>query len=120
MHVQKYSVTLVTATGGDATDYTLGVNGLLDRIVYVKTDFASTADIAVTLEDTGESLWTESNVNASVTKNPRQPVHTTSGGAALFATGISMRDRVAVNGRVKIAVAQGGNTKTGSFTIITI
>ena len=44
----------------DDVDY-----GLLSQIRYVKTDFANGVDFAITVEGTGEGLWTQSDVNAA-------------------------------------------------------
>lgn len=121
MHVQTQNVAVTSDASGDATVYSTQVNGLLDRIEYVKTDFDNGVDFTITLENTGEGLWTESNVNASTVRAPRQAVHTVLGAAALYAAGgVAVLDRIAVNGRVKIVIAQGGNAKTGTFRIVTI
>lgn len=123
MYVQVIPVTVTTASDGSATTYTAsGVNGLLDRIRYVKTDFVDGSTFTITVEDTGESLWTESSVNASATRAPRQATHlNTSGAAALYAAaGTAVMDRIAINGRVKIVIASGGNTKTGTFYIVLV
>ena len=122
MFVQVIPVTVTTASDGSATTYSAQVNGLLDRIRYAKTDFADGSTFTITLEDTGESLWTESSVNASATRAPRQATHlNTSGAAALYAAaGTAVLDRIAVNGRVKIVIASGGATKTGTFYIVTV
>lgn len=122
MFVQVIPVTVTTASDGSATAYSAQVNGLLDRIRYVKTDFADGSTMTITVEDTGESLWTETGVNATTTRAPRQATHlNTSGAAALYAAaGTAVLDRIAVNGRVKIVIASGGNAKTGTFYIVTV
>lgn len=122
MFVQVFPVTVTTAADGSATAYSDRMNGLLDRIRYAKTDFADGSTMTITLEDTGESLWTETGVNATTSRAPRQATHlNTSGAAALYAAaGTAVLDRIAVNGRVKIVIASGGNTKTGTFYIVTV
>lgn len=116
-YARNGSVTLTTDASGDATGYIVGLNGLLDRIQYVKTSFADGVDFTITLDETGETLWTESNVNAAAVRAPRQATHTTAGAAALYAAaGEAVLDRIAIAGRVKIVIAQGGNAKTGAFT----
>ena len=112
---------MTTDGSGAATGYSDQVNGLLDRIVYEKTDFADGVDFTITLEETGETLWAESNVNAATSRAPRQALHGTDGAASLYAdAGEAVLDRIAVAGRVKIVVAQGGDSKTGAFHILTI
>lgn len=120
-HVEQPSVTIVTATGGGATGYlpTTGkITGIVNTIRYAKVDFANGVDFTITSERTGETLWTEANVNAAVAKSPGRPVHTTSGAAALHATGGTalLRPFALKDDRIKIVIAQGGNTKSGTFT----
>jgi hypothetical protein len=121
MHVQTYSVALTTDASGAATGYSEQLNGLLDRIQYVKNDFADGVGFTLTLEDTGETLWAEAAVNASAVRAPRQPTHTPAGAAALYAAGgVAVNDRIAVSGKAKIVIASGGDTKSGTFVITTI
>lgn len=121
MHVQRYSVVVTTASDGSATAYSDQVNGLLSQIRYVKTDFADGVDFAITLEDTGETLWAQSDVNASATVAPRQATHSTAGVAALYASGgVAVNDMIAVAGRIKIVIANGGATKAGTFHFVTV
>jgi hypothetical protein len=121
MHVQVFPVTVTTASDGSATAYSDPVNGLLSQIRYVKTDFADGVDFTITADATGETLWTESDVNASATRAPRQATHSTAGAASLYAaTGQPVNDMIAVSGRVKIVIASGGNAKTGTFYVVTI
>lgn len=119
MTVRKHTVEVVTASDGTATAYSPYISGLLDSIQYVKTDYANGVDFTMTLESTGENVWTQSDVNAAVTVRPRAPTHSVAGVAALYASG-----GTAVNGaialgrdRIKIVLAQGGNVKTGEFVI---
>lgn len=119
-HIQRFSKTVTTDGSGDATAYTDPVNGFLEQVRYVKTDFADGVDFTITSEDTGETLWAESNVNASATRAPRQASHGTDGAAALYAAaGAAVNDKIAVSGRIKIVIAAGGDTKTGAFHFTT-
>jgi hypothetical protein len=121
MHVQTYGVDVVTAADGSATAYSAQVNGLLSQIRYIKDSFDNGSTITITSEDTGETLWTEANVNASATRAPRQATHSTAGAAALYAAGgVAVNDMIAVSGRIKIVIAAGGNAKAGRFVIVTI
>lgn len=116
MHVETRSKLVTTDGAGAATAFMDAVNGQLDRIQYVKTDFADGSTFTITQEDTGEGIWTESNVNASTARAPRQATHTILGAAALYAAaGVAVLDKIAVNGRIKIVIASGGATKTGTF-----
>lgn len=120
-HVQTFSVAVETDADGAAEAYSPQIGGMLSQIRYVKTDFADGVDFTITAEDTGETLWTESDVNASKTVAPRQATHSTSGVAALYAGGGSaVNDMIAVSGRIKIVIASGGDTKAGTFHFVTI
>ena len=90
------------------------MTGKIQQIAYTKTDFANGVDFTITLEDTGQNLWTESNVNASKTVNPRTAADLESGSASVL-TEVGI---FAAFERVQIVVAQGGNTLAGSFKII--
>lgn len=119
MNVVRHTVDLVTATGGGATAYSPTVTGRIGAIVYTKdgsVPLASTADITITAEATGETVWSEANVNATKSVRPVAPATTTTGAASsLTETPIWVS-----NDRVKIVVAQGGNTKSGSFQIVMV
>ncbi len=118
--IRKFSVAVTTAADGTATAYSPYLSGYLHQIQYVKTDFADGVDFTITADATGETLWTEANVNAAAVKAPRQATHSTAGVAALYAAGgTAVLDRVALGrDRVKIVIAQGGNAKAGAFTIL--
>jgi hypothetical protein len=120
MAIRKFVVPVTTASDGSATAYSPYLSGYLHQIQYVKTDFADGVDFTITADVTGETLWTESNVNAAAIRAPRQATHSTAGAAALYASGgTAVNDRIALSrDRVKIVIAQGGNVKAGSFTIL--
>lgn len=120
MTIRRYNVPVVTAADGSATAYSPWLSGFIESIHYVKTDYADGVDFTITLEATGESLWTESNVNAAASRYPAAPTHSGAGVAALYASGGTAVQRkiAASRDRVKIVLAQGGNTKSGSFIIV--
>lgn len=119
-YAKRVAVAVTTAADGSATTYSDVVTGKLSQIRYVKTDFDNGSTITVTAEATGETLWTESNVNASATRAPRQATHSTAGAAALYAAGgAAVNDKIALaDDRIKIVVAAGGNAKTGTFHFV--
>lgn len=119
--MRRYTVTVTTAADGSATAYSPArISGKIHQIEYVKTDFANGVDFTITGEATGVNIWTQSDVNASAVVAPRQATHSTAGVASLFAAGgTAVQDKVALgNDRVKIVIAQGGATKTGTFHIL--
>ena len=119
-YAERHEVVVTTAADGSATAYSPIVTGKLSQIRYVKTDFADGVDFTITAEATGETIWTDTNINASETVAPRQPTHDTAGAAAVYAAGGSaVLDKIALaNDRVKIVIASGGNAKTGTFHIL--
>lgn len=120
MYATLHSVALTTDASGDATGYTEAVNGPIHTVRYVKGDFADGVDFTVTLERTGEAVWSESDVNASATRAPRQATHGVDGSASLYAaTGEPVEALiVAANDRIKVVVASGGDTKSGTVHFI--
>lgn len=121
--MRRYRVPVTTAADGSATVYTPRLAGLLCQIEYVKdgsNGFANGVDFTITGEATGVSLWTESDVNASAIRAPRQPTHSQAGAAALYASGgTAVNDRIALaSDRVKIVVGSGGNAKVGVFHVL--
>lgn len=114
------SITVTTDGAGAATAYTNAVNGILQQIRYVKTDYAAGVDFTITNETTGETIWSQLNVDASVTVAPRQPTSDTAGVASLYAAGGEpVEDKIAIAGhRIKIVIASGGATKSGTFYFI--
>lgn len=119
-YAQKHAITIETIADGSATAYSPVVTGLISQIVYVKDDFAAGVDFTVTVEGTGETVWDQDDVNASATVAPRQPTHSTAGVAALYAgSGTAVNDKIAVaNDRIKFVIANGGDTKSGTFYLV--
>lgn len=120
MATRKFSVAVTTASDGSATAYTPYLSGRIEQIGYKKTDFADGVDFAITVEGTGQGVWSESDVNAAVVKAPRIATTTIAGVASLYAAaGTAVNDKIAVSrDRIKIVIAQGGNVKSGTFEII--
>lgn len=117
---QRHVVSLTTDADGAATGYTPVLSGRLCHIQYVKTDFADGVDFTITSEATGTSLWTDTNINASELVSPRTPTHDQAGAASLYAGGGEpVEDKfVLADDRVKIVIASGGDTKSGTFHIV--
>lgn len=121
MAIRRFVVPITVDASGDAEVYTPPIYGHLHSIRYVKDDFADGVDFVATLETTGETVWSEEDVNASATRYPRAPTHSTAGVAALYAAGeTGVLTRIAISGdRIKIVVASGGTSTSGTlhFTI---
>ena len=87
---------------------------------YVADDYDSGVDFTITVDGTGEGVWTESNVNASTTRAPRQATHDIVGVASLYAVGGEpVEDYIGLdNDKIKIVIANGGNVKNGTFHVL--
>jgi hypothetical protein len=120
MATRRFVVNVTTAADGSATAYTPYLSGKLCAIHYVKTDFADGVDFTITAEATGETLWTESNVNAAKVCMPRGATHSNAGVAELYAAGgTAVSDLIRLSrDRVKIVIASGGNAKVGAFHVV--
>lgn len=114
------TIAVTTASDGTATAYSgRTFNGKLVAIDYAKTDFANGVDFTITSEETGQTLWTQSDVNASATKYPLTQACSTAGVAAtLNGTQALLVPIAIVNERIKVQIAQGGDTKTGAFSFV--
>ncbi len=62
--IRRETVTITVDGSGDGSGYTPVMSGRINQIRYVKTDYANGVDFTITLEATGETVWTEENVNA--------------------------------------------------------
>lgn len=121
MYVERHAVTVTTgaATG---EGYTPVLTGRLISIRYVKPDsggYSDGVDFIVTAETSGLTLWDQDDVNSSVTVAPRQATHDNAGAEAVYASaGETVLDHFYIAGeRIKVAIADGGDGKTGTFHI---
>lgn len=120
MYPNRHIVPITTDADGNAVAYTPQINGRILSIHYVKGDFADGVDFAMTGEATGQNVWTETNVNASAVRAPRQLTYTPTGSSIAYAATFGVYgDIVLAQERLKIAIAQGGDTKSGTFHVIT-
>lgn len=113
-----FDVATVTATG---TGYSPYFSGFIESIEYVKDGsnaYSDGVDMTITADVTGEALLTLTDQNSSVVKRPRTATHTTAGVAATLDGTRPALGRIALSrDRVKVAIAQGGNAKTGTFVV---
>ncbi len=118
MSFRSKAVTVTTDASGDATAYTTErLTGTVAAIIFTYTDYTAGAfDITITGENTGLSLWVESNMAAaSKTMNPVAQASLNTSGASLAGVYVPI---VLCDERVKIIIAQGGDTKTGTFVVV--
>ncbi len=124
MNAVRSSIQVTTAADGTVTAFSPRLSGKIVSITYIpdgSAPYDNTVDFTLTVEGTGQGLWTQSNIAAGATVAPRQPTHDLVGGAALYAAaGVAVRDDIIIaNDRVQISLAQGGNVKTGQFVVVT-
>jgi len=116
-YARRISVTATTDASGDATVYLPSsdgesLTGIVNVIIYTKDDFDNGVDFTITAEASGQTLWTESNVNASKTVYPVAAANLGTGAtSSLLEVPIYL-----ANDRIKIVIASGGNAKSGTFT----
>ncbi len=120
-YAERHTLTVTTDSNGDATVYSPVVTGRVLSIRYVKTDYAAGVDFTITADVSAEGLWTETNRDSSETVAPRMPTQDAVGGDLFYeaANSEAVIDHIVLaNDRVKIVVANGGDTKVGTFHII--
>lgn len=120
----RHDFTLTTDASGNATVYSSQVaHGTVRQIRYVpdgSTPLATGADLTITAEGSGLPIATLTDIGVSAANwAPRQATHSTVGAASLYAAaGTAVTDQIALaQERIKVVVAQGGNTLTGALYI---
>lgn len=123
MTVKSYSLEVLSANLAANPAETPGLDGFLHSISYVKDPdtnaaFDTDVDFRITLDDSGEAVWTEDDVNASETIYPRPIAQKIDGTELLYATG----EEVPVGGgfllantKIKVVVIAPGTAKRGTF-----
>lgn len=117
MTVRRVTKSITVSAGGAAEEYTPDVFGFLHSVHYDKSNFADGVDFTITDEDSGQTLWSEENVNADASRYPRAATHSVAGAASLYAAaGEAVNGRIPIAGsRIKIVIASGGNATAGAF-----
>lgn len=113
MHIRQLDITITTDGSGDAEAYVGPFNGIIRDIIYTKDDYANGVDFAVTTETTERTVWQQDNVNADDHVRPVEQPQTTLGADVVWYVPIHVADE-----RLKIVIAQGGATKSGTFSVI--
>lgn len=113
---QSVSVDVTTIADGSATGYTANIRGKILAVKYTKAssgNYADGVDFTITTETTLRNVWVDTNINATETVVPKE-LNDGTDGADLTAIYDHVR---AFNERIKIVIAAGGDTKTGTFTV---
>lgn len=112
--IRRVAIPLATNGSGACTAYSAAVDGLVVGF-YLDvgsggTALASGVDLTITEEDTGAPIVTLTNVGAASARYmPRVDVHDATGAAT------GALDAPPVVGRIKVVVAQGGDTRSGTL-----
>lgn len=118
-NVRVMQIDVTTNASGVGSGSFPKCTGYLHSIRYIPhgtTPYDATLDVTITNATTGQGIWTQSDVTAAVTKFPRF-VPDSLVGVALAA--LAVAERVFMNNeQISVAIAQGGNTKTGSFEAV--
>lgn len=123
MHLNCYTVSVTTDSSGDATRYTAPATGFVRAIRYVPhgtTPLDTNADVTVTGNTSGIGVYTKANIGTSAfTVQPRAACASAVDGAALTYDGTRVvNDLIPVaDEAIKVVVAQGADTKSGTFYI---
>lgn len=117
--IRKFSISITTDGAGAATAYSRALSGYINAIQYVKTDFDDGVDFTITSEATGEAILALTDQNTAVKLFPRAATHSTAGVASVYAgSGEAVNTRIALGAdRVKVVIAQGGATKSGTVVV---
>jgi len=115
-YAELHTVTVTTATSGAGTGYTPVVTGKIALVKYAKATggLASTSDLDVTTEVSAQTVWSATNINATTEQRPVAVAQLPSG----VDSSLTEVPIYAAQERIQITVAQGGNTKSGAFTVI--
>lgn len=115
----RRTISVTSSSSGAVTAYIPETNGeflqgKIYTVHYTRETLSTAADFTITTEAHSETVWSESNVNASKTVYPRRTINTTTGGST------TAREPVVVGqDRLKIVVASGGDGGTAKFSVVT-
>jgi len=121
--VKTHAVAVTTNSSGVATGYTPPMSGRILSISYVPhgtTPLDTGAVITITGNTTAIPIVTITSLGtAARTVTPRQATHDVAAAAALYAGGGSavLAEIPVADEAVKVAVASGDNTKSGTFYV---
>lgn len=123
MSVNVATVNITTDASGDAEVITSVLNGRILQVRYDPDDTSpldTGADLDIVGNQTGIVIANHDNIGTSAfTRAYRQPIHGADGVASLYApsTGEPVEDYVFVAEALKVTIAQGGASKSGTFYI---
>lgn len=114
MYVKQKRVTMTTNDSGAVTGYINAMNGRILSIIYQKTDYDDGVGIVVTNDNTGEPILTKAAMNATDSFVPGHEVNAVADATAVTNAWAYL---VVADEKIKIVVAAGGDTKSGTFIV---
>lgn len=118
MHIERHTLTLAVSAGGALTTYTPVVTGRVLSVVLTAGTLDAGTDVTITGEDTGQAILTLTNTNSG-TFYPRNPVHGPTGTGLTYDGTRTVNEPAYVAGeRIKVVVAQGGASTSGTLAIM--
>ena len=121
--MERITTVITVNASGNGTGYAVVKQGLnhgnIHAIRYVKDDYIAGIDVVITGETSGIAILSVTDMDDSATYFPRAATCDVNAAASLYAAaGEPVEDRIPIaNERIKIVVAFGGDTKTGTFHI---
>ena len=114
MKLSRFTVNVTTDDQGDAVAYSPQCNGLVRTVEYVKPTSGgldAATDIDIIADVSGAVIWTNDDLSASKVIHPLAQAQDNTGADITGAYApICLADE-----RIKITVANGGNTLSGQF-----
>jgi hypothetical protein len=114
MKLSRFTVNVTTDDQGDAVAYSPQCNGLVRTVEYVKPTsdgLDAATDIDIIADVSGAVIWTNDDLSDSKVIHPLAPAQDNTGADIVGAYApICLADE-----RIKITVANGGNTLSGQF-----
>jgi len=121
---KKFTLTGTTASDGSLTCYSTSANGpayafgRVIAVVYTFDDFDAGSTMTLSTEGTGQTIWTEANVDATAIRYPRLQVHSSAGVARTYnGTQPVCVAPMVCHERLKMIVASGGDSKKGTWDV---
>jgi len=114
MKLSRFTVNITTDDQGDAVAYSPQCNGLVRTVEYVRptsSGLDAATDIDIIADVSGAVIWTNDDLSASKVIHPLAQAQDNTGADIVGAYApICLADE-----RIKITVANGGNTLSGQF-----
>lgn len=118
--ISVYEVSGTTDGSGDSTDYSRVIRGCVKSVQLDIDALDAGADITITTEDelSAQTIYTKDDSNTNATVYPRVALQDNGGTAVTYDGTNEIYGEYVVMGRLKVVVAQGGNTKAYKIHVV--